>query len=349
MDKAESNAINIARFILIIGVVFIHMPLRFSDDIIMYDTPLYNFISSRFFLMDISLPGLFLLSGYLFFYKLDKNGVYEMSDYFMKLKSRVKTIVVPYIFWNLFWLIYNLIKNLYLSQKGLEGIIIIDSIESFVSAFWAVGQGDLPNAPIAPYTWFLRDIFVFAILSPFYYWIYRHQRMSCCIFILFFILLGFPDFEIPLLNPTIFIGGFLAYNKYNLKKLCSDFNWISTLVAFLVVNFFYYNIIDIFLIRIGVLCLGFILLFKISLSLYNVAWINKVSKVSTYLYLVHIFVINMGMHFFFAVITPQNDMGLVICYLLNLATCLFVCFSSFYILKALRANTLLRIMTGDRF
>lgn len=71
MQKIESNAINIARFILIIGVVFIHLPLRFTNVSSHIETPVYNIISSRFFLMDVSLPGLFLISGYLFFYKIN--------------------------------------------------------------------------------------------------------------------------------------------------------------------------------------------------------------------------------------------------------------------------------------
>lgn len=71
MTQQESKAINIARFIFVVGVLFIHFPISYisADDIslVASDTPYYNQISSRFFLTDTCLSGLFLLSGYLFF------------------------------------------------------------------------------------------------------------------------------------------------------------------------------------------------------------------------------------------------------------------------------------------
>lgn len=349
MDKIESNAINVAKFILIIGVVFIHLPLRYQSNLVIGKAPIYSIVSSRFFLMDVSLPALFLISGYLFFYKLNKDCTFEMSSYFQKLRSRVKSILIPYFFWNVFWLIYNLIKNVYLSKKGMEGEIVIDSFESLVSSFWAVGQGELPNAPIAPYTWFLRDVFVFAMLSPFYYFMYKNRKFSYIALAISIILLGFPEFDIPLLNPAIYIGGFLAYNKYELKKSCERFNLVLIIICLAVFSFFYYSILPFALFRIGLLLFSFLFVFKISLLLYNIVWINNLSKVATYLYLTHIFVLNMGMHTLLSVLSPKNDVGLVSCYFLNLILCLLVCISSFYILKKIKANAILRVMTGGRF
>lgn len=53
MTRQESNAINIARFIFVIGVLFIHFPISFvaADGINLTesDTPIYNLLSSRFF------------------------------------------------------------------------------------------------------------------------------------------------------------------------------------------------------------------------------------------------------------------------------------------------------------
>lgn len=349
MEKKESNAINIAKFILIIGVVFIHLPLRFSRSTIIGETPVYDFISSRFFLMDVSLPALFLLSGYLFFYKFNAGQDYGMSDYYKKLKTRIDSIVIPYLFWNVFWLIYNYVKNAYLSSDGAYSAIVIDSVGTFVSAFWAVGQGELPNAPIAPYTWFLRDVFVFAVLSPFYCFLYKKRSFSYLMVAVSIILLGFPDFHIPLLTPAIFIGGFFAYNKLDIQKMCDRFNWIILIVCFCIFNWLYYIVTPFPLFRIGVLGLGFILVFKASLFLYRFEWLNNLSKVATYLYLTHIFVLNVGRHSLFALIAPHTDLSLVVCYLLNFAICLLVCICSFYFLKSIKANTVLRIMTGGRF
>ena len=79
MTQHESNAINIARFILVVGILFLHFPISYvaADGINLTesDTPMYNLISSRFFLSDTSLAGLFLLSGYLFFINI-RGGVF---------------------------------------------------------------------------------------------------------------------------------------------------------------------------------------------------------------------------------------------------------------------------------
>lgn len=81
MTKKESKAINIARFIFVIGVLFLHFPISFSstDGInILTNTPIYNFLSSPFFLTDSCLSGLFFLSGYLFFKSISGGGIQKI-------------------------------------------------------------------------------------------------------------------------------------------------------------------------------------------------------------------------------------------------------------------------------
>ena len=78
MSQKESQAINIARFVFIIDVLFIHFPihLSFADGVSLTsaDTPWYNVLSSSFFLPDVCLRGLFLLSGF-FISKLSEGAI----------------------------------------------------------------------------------------------------------------------------------------------------------------------------------------------------------------------------------------------------------------------------------
>ena len=80
MTKQESTAINIARFILVVGIVIYHLPtFNFSvaDGVSNLDNaPVYHILSSRFFLTDIPLQCLFFLSGYLFFTTIPRGGVF---------------------------------------------------------------------------------------------------------------------------------------------------------------------------------------------------------------------------------------------------------------------------------
>ena len=79
MTQQESKAINIARFIFVVGVLFIHFPISYISadgiSLVASDTPYYNQISTRFFLTDTCLSGLFLLSGYLFFKNIRGGGI----------------------------------------------------------------------------------------------------------------------------------------------------------------------------------------------------------------------------------------------------------------------------------
>ena len=71
MTLKESKTIDVARFILIIGVLFIHFPLHGTaiegESMSSLATPFYDFISAHFFLRDSCLIALFFLSGWLYF------------------------------------------------------------------------------------------------------------------------------------------------------------------------------------------------------------------------------------------------------------------------------------------
>ena len=96
MTQRESKAINIARFIFVIGVLFIHFPISYSSadgiSLTAADTPMYNRLSSPFFLSSTCLDALFLISGYLFFKTL--GGGYSIDTY-------VKKIVLTEMFYSI--------------------------------------------------------------------------------------------------------------------------------------------------------------------------------------------------------------------------------------------------------
>lgn len=272
-----------------------------------------------------------------------------MKEYFGKIKSRITSIVVPYLFWNCFWLIYTIVKNYYLSSNNLDCSINIDSFETALKSFWAVGQGEFPNAPIATYTWFLRDLLICAVLSPFYYYIFMTKDFGRVMFVLSAVLLGFPDFDIPLIIPSFYIGGYIAFHRHNIMNICNCINWLTSIAGLIVLHIGYYIYFNNPILRIVLLIFGFIFVFKIALYMNTNKIFNEISKASTYLYLTHIFVINMGMHLLFSLLRPNTDMGYVSCYLLNLFICITICIFSFYFLKKIRANSLLKIITGGRF
>ena len=88
------------RFPLIIGVILIHSVIIKSDEainmgysILGYSTKLMCEILPQF-----CVPMFFAISGYLFFYNLDK---FSTRQYLNKIKRRFHTLFIPYLFWNL--------------------------------------------------------------------------------------------------------------------------------------------------------------------------------------------------------------------------------------------------------
>ncbi|MGD9772520.1 MAG: acyltransferase family protein, partial [Parabacteroides sp.] len=99
----QSDTIHFLRFPLIVGVVFIHAHLS-SDfvNITASDYPVFyvvnEFVSN--ILVRVSVPLFFFFSGFLFYYKTDFNGI----TYAKKVKSRIQSLLIPYLIWNIFLL-----------------------------------------------------------------------------------------------------------------------------------------------------------------------------------------------------------------------------------------------------
>ena len=104
-DELQSKTINYLRFPLILLVVIAHYNVAergFTYHGVEYciDRPdwflwLTNLISE--IMPKIIVPIFFIISGYLFFFRGDFNG----HVYRQKLRKRVRTLLIPYILWNL--------------------------------------------------------------------------------------------------------------------------------------------------------------------------------------------------------------------------------------------------------
>lgn len=158
MTQQESKTINIARFIFVVGVLFIHFPISYvaadGINLTVSDTSIYNLLSSRFFLSDTCLSGLFLLSGYLFFKNIFWGG-YSEELYFKKINGRLLSICVPYLFWIFGGLVYNLFKTYKLQGTADSELLEITKISDFFACFWQRGFGVYPDFPIAGYVYLL--------------------------------------------------------------------------------------------------------------------------------------------------------------------------------------------------
>lgn len=108
MNEVISKTFALLRFPLMVGVVMIHCDIsdqlnpesqtQWAKDVMYF----FSNVIGRF-----SVPMFFLISGYLFF----RSGVLDKRVYISKLRSRLHTLLLPYLLWNLIAFLYFVIKH----------------------------------------------------------------------------------------------------------------------------------------------------------------------------------------------------------------------------------------------
>ncbi|MBQ3635519.1 MAG: acyltransferase family protein [Bacteroidales bacterium] len=124
-------------------------------------------------LLHAAVPTFFLLSGLLFFRRLE---VWDSSVYRSKLLSRFRSLLVPYLLWNVLFFIFSLPQWL---QSG-ECSSVLDAFTSCggLRLFWDSSVSDVArlswfgtpaphfNTPLLGPLWFIRDLMVLVLLAP---------------------------------------------------------------------------------------------------------------------------------------------------------------------------------------
>lgn len=181
-EQLQSKVISFLRFPLIVGVVLIHTqiseingikgdmsaPHPFGGIYPLYESVLYLFAQ---ILARVAVPLFFFFSGFLFFYKLEG---FTKGIYWNKIKKRVRTLFVPYIFWNImFVLFYNVSGKLF---SGATKSFIGEgfSMGDWVMIFWNYNDAGMP---VSYQFWFIRDLIVVVLFSPVIYWLTK--RLGC--------------------------------------------------------------------------------------------------------------------------------------------------------------------------
>lgn len=112
-------------------------------------------------LCKVAMPTFFVMSGYLFFANVTE---WNAKTYLGKLRRRVKTLLIPYIVW-------NLLMAIKLKTFSLN-IFWAFWTEAGKQTDW-VGNEQLMTAPVNMPLWFLRDLMVVALFT---YYIYRYTE-----------------------------------------------------------------------------------------------------------------------------------------------------------------------------
>lgn len=257
-DTIISRTILFLRFPLIIAVIFIHTQLNEAiiNGITLtngYKFPIYNLffhiITNE--ITQIAVPLFFFISGFLFFYK---TSIFNKNEYVKKLKKRFKSLLVPYIFWNLTVLFLVFLSQKFFSSmlSGNNKLIIDYTYTDWLNIFWNHKEG----TPICYQFWFIRDLLIVVIFTPLIYYFIKYIKIYGII--LLGILWTFNIwFDVVSFSITSFFffsfGAWFSINKRYFTIYLSHFRWILTIayVGLLVLNtlLWYYKITEFYYIK----------------------------------------------------------------------------------------------------
>ena len=173
-------------------------------------------------LCKVAMPTFFVMSGYLFFANVTE---WNAKTYLAKLRRRVKTLLIPYIVWNL-----------------LMAIKLRTFSLNIFWAFWpeagkqidCLGHEQLMTAPVNMPLWFLRDLMVVALLTPIIYIGIRKMGGWLLVILTPLYLSGVCAFIPGLSAYAIYffiLGAFLGIRKMNIIDTCMKYEKPSYFMA----------------------------------------------------------------------------------------------------------------------
>lgn len=202
MTDLESNIIKTIRFPLVILVILVHTNLGVS-----VSSPAFHYFESflRIF-SHMAVPMFFFMSGYLFYYNIKR---WSWVIYKKKIKSRIKTLIIPYFLWNLLYLLFIFFLQFKFPSliSGERKKIADYTIVELINSFWNYG-GIYYGMPILYSFWYVRDLIIMCICSPLLYFIIKRLGK----FYLFLLCL------------------FFVFNPFSLKA--TDMDWVKAITFF---------------------------------------------------------------------------------------------------------------------
>jgi surface polysaccharide O-acyltransferase-like enzyme len=159
----------------------------------------------------ISVPFLFIISGYLFFITITTGSVNEFKN---KYKTRFRTLVIPYLFWSLFGLLlfFALQSIPFLKPFFTQSLVRNFSIKQWLHTIFVL--------PIPAQLWYVRDLIVLVIISPIlHYLLKKVPYITLVCFLIFWVL----NYRLAPFSPdSLFFfltGSFLGIRKIPLDSL----------------------------------------------------------------------------------------------------------------------------------
>ncbi len=204
-DALQSKTMDWLRFPLMVLVMFIHVDQQGLIDM----QP--SFVAHGIFFLvtqviaRIAVPLFFIISGYYFFYCKGKDCAFTKNMYLTKLKKRLRTLLVPYLFWNI--CVLSLFTAYYVFTKNERPTVFALVISLF--------NWKETGMPPAFQFWFIRDLMFVVLVSPVIYILIRYVKI---IFVAILFGLWISPLHIPFITALFFfsLGAYFSVHNKNI-------------------------------------------------------------------------------------------------------------------------------------
>lgn len=239
--QKQSEMIDMLRFPLIILVVFVHMApseqqmLSWNLDGHSLFMSISEIVSHH--IGQLAVPFFFVFSGYFFFLK---SKSWSVSIYADQLRKRVKTLLIPYIFWNIIIVVIILVLQITFSFVGQGSNANYTALKT--NTIFDVLWGLPINIPL----WYIRDLMVMVVLSPLFYYFFNTTR-DLGLFILALFYLSAFESGFPGLSSTAImyfgLGTYMGMYKVDARPFCLRYGklFLFLAVLFLLLDLHFIN------------------------------------------------------------------------------------------------------------
>lgn len=144
-------------------------------------------------LVKVAVPAFFIMSGYLFFSNVEE---FTKQIYWQKIRRRIKSLLIPYIIWNLLM------------------AVKLNSLGTLLSGLWT---------PVNMPLWFLRDLMIVSLATPIIYILIKKLGWWLIVILFPIYLTGLFAIQ-PEPNPYAIcfftLGAILSIKKMDLVETC---------------------------------------------------------------------------------------------------------------------------------
>ncbi len=227
-DHSMSQLSNAIKVPMIILVIFVHENLNLEHD------GYWGLLCAA--MANVAVPVFFLISGYYFFHGRE----FCKEEYLRKLKKRSKTLLLPYLLWNLLPMLNIVAGNVFSivfkgkSTEALQGYFADLWNQGIWHIWWDMTAGTMPyDSPL----WYVRDLMVVCVLSPLVYVFARRFGLIGGAILILLYVLGFNTGIVGLSMSSITfftLGACFAVNAGKMQtpsEMAYRFRWLFCVMS----------------------------------------------------------------------------------------------------------------------